>query len=189
MATHSSILAWRIPWTQEPGVLQSIGSQRVWRDWVTKHSTYQFCSVAQSCLTFCYPMDCSTQDFPVHHQLLELTQSHIHWVGDAIQPSHLQLSPSPPAFSHSQHQSLFQCVSSSHKMAKVLEFSFSISPSNEYSGLISFRMYWLGLLAVQGTQESSPTPQFKSIDSSALSLLYGPSLTSVRDYWKNHSFA
>ena len=67
-------------------------------------------------------------------------------------------------------------------------FSFSISPSNEYSGLISFRMDWLDLLAVQGTQESSPTPQFKSIDSSALSLLYCPTPTSVPDYWENHSF-
>ena len=71
---------------------------------------------------------------------------------------------------------------------KYWSFSFSISPSNEYSGLIFFRMDWLDLLAVQGTQESSPTPQFKSINSSELSFLYGPTLTSVHDYWKNHSF-
>ena len=71
---------------------------------------------------------------------------------------------------------------------KYWSFSFSISPSNEYSGLISFRMDWLDLLAVQKTQESSSTPQFKSINSSALSLLYSPTLTSIHDYWKNHSF-
>ena len=69
---------------------------------------------------------------------------------------------------------------------KYWNFSFSISPSNEYSGLISFRMDWLDLLAVQGTQEFSPTPQFKSINSLALSFLYGPTLTSIHDYWKNH---
>ena len=72
---------------------------------------------------------------------------------------------------------------------KYWSFRFSISPSNEYSGLISFRMDWLDLLAVQGTrQESSPTPQFKSISFLALSFLYSPTLTSIRDYWKNHSF-
>ena len=71
---------------------------------------------------------------------------------------------------------------------KYWSFSFSISPSNEYSGLISFRVDWLDLLAVQGTQESSPTPQFRSINSSAFSLLYGPTLTSIPDYWKNHNF-
>ena len=71
---------------------------------------------------------------------------------------------------------------------KYWSFSFSVSPSNEHSGLISFRMDWLDLLAVQGTLKSSPTPQFKSISSSVLSLLYGPALTSVHDYWKNHSF-
>ena len=71
---------------------------------------------------------------------------------------------------------------------KYWSFSFSIIPSNEYSGLISFRMDWLDLLAVQGTQESSPTPQFKSINSSVLSFLYSPTLTSIHDYWKKHSF-
>ena len=73
------------------------------------------------------------------------------WVGDAIQPSHPLSSPSPPAFNLSQHQGLFQWVSASHQVAQSWSFSFSISPSNEYSGLISFRMYWLNLLAVQGT--------------------------------------
>ena len=91
-------------------------------------------------------------DFPIHCQLPELTQTHVHWVGDAIQAFHPLSSPSPPTFNLSQHQGLFQGVSSLHQVAKVLEsFSFSISPSNEYSGLISFRMDWLDLLAVQGT--------------------------------------
>ena len=80
----------------------------------------QFSSVAQSCPTLCNPMDCSTPGFPVYHQLLELI--HVHWIGDAIQPSHLLLFPSPPAFSLSQHQGLFQGVGSLHQVAKVLEF-------------------------------------------------------------------
>ena len=79
-------------------------------------------SVAQSCLTLCDPTDCNTPSFPDHHQLLELTQTHVHRVGDAIQPSHPLSSPSPPAFNLSQHQGLFQWVSSSHQVASVLEF-------------------------------------------------------------------
>ena len=85
-------------------------------------SSVQFSSVAQSCLTLCDPMDCSTPGFPVHHQLLELTQTHVHQVGDAIQPSHLLLSPSPPAFNFSQYQGLFQRVRSSHQVAQIVEF-------------------------------------------------------------------
>ena len=82
-------------------------------------------------------MDCSTPGLPVHQQLPESTQTHVHWVSDAIQPPRPLSSPSPPAFNLSQHQGLFKWVSSSHQMAKVLEFQFSISPSSEYSGLIS----------------------------------------------------
>ena len=82
----------------------------------------QFSSVTQSCLTLCDHMDCSTPGFPVHHQFLELTQTHVHWVRDAIRPSHLLSSPSPPTFSLSQHQDLAQWVSSLHQVAKVLEF-------------------------------------------------------------------
>ena len=88
----------------------------------------QFSSVAQSCPTLCDPMDCSTSGFPVHHQLPELTQTHVHWVGDAIQPSHLLSSPSPPAFNLSQHQGLFQWVSSLHQVAKVLELQLQHQP-------------------------------------------------------------
>ena len=100
------------------------------------------------------PMNRSTPGLPVYHQLPEFTQTHVHWVGDAIQPSHPLSSPSPPAPSPSQHQGLFQWINSSHEVAKYWSFSFSISPSNEHPGLISFRMNWLDLLAVQGTLKS-----------------------------------
>ena len=110
----------------------------------------QFSSVTLLCLTLCYPLDCSMPGFPVHHQLPQLAQTHVHWVGDAMQPSHPLLSTSPPAFNLSQHQSIFQWVSSSHQVAKVLELQFSISPSNECAGLISFKIDWLDLLGVQG---------------------------------------
>ena len=108
----------------------------------------QFNSVQSLRLSDSLPMDCSTPGLPVHHQLLKFTQTHVHWVGDAIQPSHPLCSSSLPAFNLSQHQGLFQWVNSLHQVAKVLEF---ISPSNEYSGLISFRIDWFDLLAVQGT--------------------------------------
>ena len=113
-------------------------------------SSFQFISVTQSCLILCDPMDYSTPGLPVHHQLLEFTQTHAHWVSDAIQPSHPLSSLSPPAFNLSQHQGLFKWVSFCIKWPKYWCFSFSISPSNEHSGLISFRMDWLDLLAVQG---------------------------------------
>ena len=115
---------------------------------------YQFSSVAQLCLTLCNPMNHSTPGLPVYHQLLESTQTHVHWVGDTIQPSHPLSSPSPPTLNLSQHQGLFKWVSSSHQVAKVLELHFSISPSNEDSGLISSRIDWFDLLAVQGTLKS-----------------------------------
>ena len=89
---------------------------------VTHDYSYQFSSIAQSCPNLCDPMSCSTPGFPVHHQLPELAQTSVHWVGDAIQLTHPLPSPSPPAFNLSQHQGLFQWVSSLHQMAKVLEF-------------------------------------------------------------------
>ena len=111
------------------------------------------CSVAQLCLPLFYPMDCSTPGFHVLHYLLELAQTHVHWVADAIQPSHPLSTPSLPPFNLSQHQGLFQWVSSSHQVAKYGSFSFSISPSNDYSGLISFKTDWFDL-AVQETLKS-----------------------------------
>ena len=110
-------------------------------------------SVAQSCLTVCDPMDCSTPGLPVHHQLLELAQTHVHQVGDAIQPSHPLSSPSSPAPYPSQ--SVFSNESTLRmRWPKYWSFSFSISPSKQHPGLISFRMDWFDLLAVQGTLKS-----------------------------------
>ena len=163
------------------------------------HIQKSFCySAAQSCPPLCDPMDCSTPGFPVLHHLLELAQTHVHWVGDVIQPSHPLLSPSPPAFSLSQHTGLFQWVWSFPvsrlfqwpfciRWSKNWSFSLSISPSNEYSRLISFRIDRLDLLAVQGTLEYSPTPQFKSINSLVLCLLHSPTFTSIHYHRKNHS--
>ena len=147
----------------------------------------QIRSVAQSCPTLCDPMNWSTPGLPVHHQLLEFTQTHVHWVGDAIQPSHPLASPSPPAPNPSQHQSLFQWVNSSHEVAKVLEFqlqhhSFQRNPRADLqNGLVG------SPCSPRDSQESSPTPQFQSINSSALSLLHSPTLTSIHDHRKNHS--
>ena len=119
-----------------------------------KESSVQFSSVTQSCPTFCDPMNYRTPGLPVHHQLLEFTQSHVHWIGDAIQPSHPLSSPSPPAPNPSQHQSLFQWVNPSHEVAEVLEFQLQYQPFQWTLRLISFRMDWLDLLAVQGTLRS-----------------------------------
>ena len=130
--------------------------------------------VTQSCPTLCDPMDCSMPGFSVHHQLQEPTQIHVHHIGDSIQPSHPLSSPSPLTFNLSQHQGLFQLVLI--RWPKYWSFSFSISPSNEYSGLTSFRIDWLDLFAVQGTLS---TLQFKSISSSVLSFLYSPTLASI----------
>ena len=122
----------------------------------------QFSSVAQSCPTICNPMNQSMPGLPVHHQLLESTQAHVHRVSDAIQTSHPLSSPSPPAFNLSQHKG-FSNKSILHiRWPKYWCFSFIISPFNEYSRLISFRMDWLDLLAVQGTQESPPTHSSKA---------------------------
>ena len=114
----------------------------------------QIRSVTQSCPTLCDPMNHSTPGLPVHHQLPEFTQTHIHRVSDAIQPSHPQLSPSPPAPNPSQHQSLSNESTLRMRWPKYWSFSFSIIPSKEIPGLISFRMDWLDLLADQGTLKS-----------------------------------
>ena len=117
--------------------------------------TVQFTSVTQSCPTLCHPMDCSTPGLPVHHQLPEFTQTHAHRVGDAIQPSHPLSSPSPPALNLVQHQGFFSNESVLRiTWPKYWSFSFNISPSHEHPGLVSFRMDWLDLLAVQGTLKS-----------------------------------
>ena len=148
----------------------------------------QFSSVTQLCPTLHDPMDHSTPGLPVHHQHPEFTQTHVHWVSDAIQPSHRLSSPSPPAFNLSQNQGLFKWVSSLHQMAKLLEFqqehqSFWWTPRTDLlqDGLVG------SPCSPRNSQEFSPTPQFKSINSSALSFLYSLNLTTIHDYWKNHS--
>ena len=114
----------------------------------------EFSSVAQSCSTLCNPMDCSTPGFPVLHQLLQLAQTHVRQVGDAIQPSHHLSSTSPPAFK-TQHQGLSNVSVLPIRWPKYWSFSFSISPSSEHSGLICLRIDWFDLLAVQGTLDLS----------------------------------
>ena len=108
----------------------------------------QVSSVAQSCPTLCDLMDCSMPGFPVHYQLPELAQIHVHLVSDTIQPSHPLSSPSPPAFDLSQHQGLFQWVSSSNQVAKVLALQLQHQSFQWYSALISFRIDWFDLLEV-----------------------------------------
>ena len=118
------------------------------------HFSVQFSSVAQLCPTLCDPMSCSMTGLPVHHKLPESAQTHAHQVGDAIQPSHPLLSPSPPALKLSQHQGLFVKSALRIRWPNCWSFSFNIRPFSEHPGLISFRMDWLDLLAVQGTLKS-----------------------------------
>ena len=134
-------------------------------------------------------MNHSTPGLPVYHQLLESTQTHVHCVSDTIQPSHPLSSSSPPALNLSQHQGLFKWLSSPHQVAKVLEFQLQ-----HQSFQWIFRTDFLqdGLVgspcSLRDSQESSPTPQFKSLSSSVLSFLFSPTFISIHDYWKNHSF-
>ena len=114
----------------------------------------QIRSVAQSCPTLCDPMNRSTPGLPVHHQLLEFTQTHIHRVSDATQPSHPLSSPSPPALIPPSIRVFSNESTLCIKWPKFWSFSLSIIPSNEHPGLISFRMDWLDLLAIQGTLKS-----------------------------------
>ena len=143
----------------------------------------QFSLVAQSCLTLTTPWTAALQA-PCPSPTPRLAQTHVHWVGDAIQPSHLLLSPSPPAFILSQHQGLFQWVSSLHQVAKVLEL-------HHQSFQWIFRTDWLQDWLVwspcspRDSKESSQAPQFKSINSLVLRLLYGSTLTYIHDYWKS----
>ena len=155
---------------------------------MTRKEQLQFSSVPQSCLTLCDPMNRSMPGLPVYHHLLEFIQTHVHRVSDAIQPSHPLLSPSPPAPKPSQHQSLFQWVNFSHEVAKVLEFQLQHHSlqRNPRADLLQHGLVG-SPCSPRDSQESSPTPQFKSINSSALSFLHSPTLTSIRDYWKNHS--
>ena len=142
------------------------------------------CSLAQSYLILCDPMDCSTPGFPVHYHLPELAQTHVYWVGDAIQPSHSLSSPSPPAFNLSQHQARYQWVGSSHQVTNILELQ-----SFQWIFRTDFLWDWLfwSPCSPRDSKEPPSIPQLESIDSLVLSL-YGPTLTSIHHYWKNHSF-
>jgi len=158
-------------------------------------SSYTFSSVAQLCLTLCDPIDCSTPGLPVRYYLLEFTQTHGHWVGDAIQPSHPLSSPLLPP-------SIFPSIRVFSNESVLLirwpecwSFSFNISPPMNIQDW--FPLGWTGWISLQSkgllrvpwrVLDPSPTPQFKNISSSVLSFLYSPTLTSIQDYWKNHSF-
>ena len=145
-----------------------------------------YCSLAQSCLTICDPMSGSMPDFPIFHYHPEFAQTHVHWVSDVIQPSHPLLHASPLALNLSQIQS-FPIIWLFNQVAREYwSFSYRISPSNEYSGLISFRIDWFDFLAVQETLKNHTTVwkhQFFGAQAS-----YGPVLTSIHDYWKSYSF-
>ena len=149
-----------------------------------KFSSVQFsCSVVPDSL---WPMNRSTPGFPVHHQIPEFTQTHVHRVGDTIQPSHPLTSLSPPAFNLFQNQGQMSQLFASGGQNTGVSASASVLPMNtqDWSPL-----WWTGWISWQSKGHSivSPTPQFKSINSSALSFLYSPTLTSTHDHWKNHS--
>ena len=182
MAPHSSTRAWKIPWMEEPGRLQSMGSLRVGHGSATSLLLSLFnmrpgeefssvSSVAQSCPTLCDPMNHSTPGLPVHHQIPEPTQTHVHRVGDAIQPSHPLSSPCPAP---NPSQSIGVSALASALPMKTQDWS----PLG-WTGWISLQSK--GLLRVF----SNTTGQ--SINSLALSFLHSPTLTSIHDYWKNHS--
>ena len=141
-------------WEQVRRVLSDLLVSEVTYNYFCYGPSVQFNSVTQSCLTLCDPMNHSTPGLPVHHQLPEFTQTHVHRVGDAVQPSHprrplLLLPPIPPSIRVFSSESTLRM-----RWPKYWSFSFSISPSKEHPGLLSFRMDWLDLLAVQGTLKS-----------------------------------
>ena len=153
-----AILAWRIPQTEEPSRLLSMGSHyeplsNIWQCFLKCLKMYTLFrhSVTKLCSPLHDPMNCSTPGFPVLHYLPEFALTHVHWVHDAIQPPHPLSSPSPLALSFSQHQGPFQWIGSSHQVAKVLKLQLHRQPSSEYSVLVSLRIHWFDFLADQGT--------------------------------------
>ena len=159
-----------------------------YKDGLFSLSWFQFNSVTQSCPTLCDHMDCSTPGFPVHHKLLRLAQTHIHWVDDAIQPSHPLSSPSPPTFNLFQHQGLFAMSQffASGGQSVGASASTSVFPMNIQD---VFPLGLTGLISLQSKRLSRvfSNTMFKSINSLVLSFLY-ETLTSIHDYWKKHSF-
>ena len=150
-------------------------------------TNFQFSSVTQSCPTLCDPMNCSTPGLPVHHQLPEFTETHVHQVSDAIQPSHPLSSPSSPAPSPSQHQSfpMSQLFTSGGQRTGVSALA-SVLPMNTQDWSPLGWTCWLSLQS-KGFSRVFSNTKFKSISSLVLCLLYGPTLTTTHDYWKNHS--
>ena len=188
MATHSSILAWEIPRTEEPDRLLSMLSSQL--------SLHTVSSIAQLCVTLWDPMDYSTPRFPVHHHLPELAQTRVHQAGDAIQPSHPLSSPFPPAFNLSQHQGLFQWVSSLHQVAKVFELQLQHQiehhSDSDWASTYIISNFSFGLLVVM-----NPFPfnvNHEQIDPLSISehLMFPPPKVRwterVRGRWKNNSF-
>ena len=165
-----AILCWFLPYTKmnQPSV--------------------QFSSVIQSCLTLWDPMNRSIPGLPVHHQLQESTQTHVYWVGDTIRPSNPLSSPSPPALNLSQHQGLFHWVILLLRWPKYLSFSFSLSPSNEYSGFISHRIDWFDVLAIKGLSRVFSNTIVQKHQFFGTQLSFGSTLICIHDYWKNNSF-
>ena len=142
---QTTILQWKLilkngqkNWTNTSPEKIHVWERIIWKG--AEHIKWQFSSVAQSCPTLCNPMNCSSPGLPVHHQFLEFTQTHVHRVGDAIQPSHPLSSPSPPALNLSQHRVFSNESALRIRWPKYWSFSFNISPSNEHSGLISREM-------------------------------------------------
>ena len=148
----------------------------------------QFSSVTQLCPTLCDPMDCSTPGFPVLHQLPELAQTHVHQIGDAIQPSHplVPFSSHLQSFLSSRSFPMSQFFTSGGQSIGA-SASASVLPMNIQDRFPLGWTCWISLLS-KGLEESSPTPRFESINSLVLSFLYGPTLTSIHDYWENCSF-
>ena len=142
-----------------------------------------YCSVPQSCLTLFDPMDCSTPGFPVHHQLLEFAPTHVHWVADAIQPSH-------PVVPFSSYLQSFPASGAFLMTQLFTSGGESIAASASASVRLMNIQDWLvwSLCSPKDSQVPSPTPQFKNINTLMLSFLYSPTLTSIHDYWENHSF-
>ena len=167
-------------------IIKKIITQSTWHSLL--YTAVQFsCSVVSNSLRPHEPR--STPGLPVQHQLPESTQTHVHWVGDANQLSHPPSSPSPPALIFPSIRIIPSESTLCIRWPKYWSFSFSISPSNEHPGLISFRMDWMDLLTVprKGLSGVFSNTTVQSINSSVLSFLYSPTLTTICDHWKNHS--
>ena len=160
---------------------------KYWTIWQRTKIVLEQIVIVQSCLTLCDTMDCSMPGFPVLHYLLEFAQNHVHWVSDAIQWSHsvTLFSCCPQSLPASESFLMSQLFASCGQIIGT-SASASVLPTNIQGG---FPLALTGLILLsKNTQESSPIPEFKSINYLALSLRYGPTLTSIHDYWKSHSF-